>query len=395
MTTLTRSTTDAAAHAPRAPGSAIRCDADRDRRFMAAALGLARRGLGRTWPNPSVAAIIVAETDAGPVVVGSGVTAAGGRPHAEVVALAEAGIAARGATCYVTLEPCSHHGKSPPCSDALIAAGIARLVSAMEDPNPQVAGAGHRALEASGAAVTVGVGAAKARDIALGHILRVTEGRPMVTLKLAVSADGMIGRQGQGQVAITGRQARARVHLMRAEHDAIAVGIGTVLADDPDLTCRLPGMADRSPVRVVFDTNARLPLGSRMVQGIANAPVWAVVGEAAPEDRMEALQAAGVVVIAAPSGEGGHIDLHAALTLLAVRGLTSVMVEGGAALASSLLSAGLVDRAAIFNGPDEIGADGIAAPDMVRVGLAFSRFTETETRGFGPDLLRGFAREGD
>ncbi|MCW2309317.1 bifunctional diaminohydroxyphosphoribosylaminopyrimidine deaminase/5-amino-6-(5-phosphoribosylamino)uracil reductase RibD [Rhodobium gokarnense] len=377
------------------PPAVTRPDAERDRRFMAAALGLARRGLGRTWPNPSVAAIIVAETEDGPVVVGRGVTAAGGRPHAEIVALAEAGTAARGATCYVTLEPCSHHGKSPPCSDALKAAGIARLVSAMEDPNPEVAGGGHRALEAAGVSVAVGIGGAEAREIVRGHILKVTEGRPLVTLKLAVSADGMIGRKGEGQVAITGPEARARVHLMRAEHDAIAVGIGTVLADDPELTCRLPGMADGSPVRIVFDTNARLPLGARMVEGIAAAPVWAIVGKAAPQERVRALQAAGVVVIAAPSAEDGRIDLRIALTLLAARGLTSVMVEGGADLASALLSAGLVDRAAIFSSPGEIGPGGIAAPDMVRAGLALSRFTETETRGFGPDLLRLFAREGD
>ncbi len=202
-----------------------------DRRFMALALSLGRRGLGRTWPNPSVGAVIVKDGS----IVGRGWTQAGGRPHAEVEALRRAGAAARGGTLYVTLEPCSHHGKSPPCADAVIAAGLSRVVSALEDPNPEVAGAGHARLRAAGIAVDVGIGADEARRAHAGHILRMTAGRPYVMLKLAISADGKAGAPGRKPVAITGEAVRERVHLLRAQNDAIMVGIGTVLADDPVL----------------------------------------------------------------------------------------------------------------------------------------------------------------
>src|SRR5580704_1711314 len=209
-----------------------------DTRFMALALALGRRGLGRTWPNPAVGAVIVKDG----VVVGRGWTQRGGRPHAEIEALRRASAAARGATMYVTLEPCSHHGKSPPCADAVIAAGIARVVSALEDPNPEVAGSGHARLRAAGIAVEVGLGAEEARRAHAGHIRRMRDGRPHVTLKLAVSADGKAGAAGRRPAAITGEAARARVHRMRAMNDAILIGIGTALVDDPLLTCRLPGM---------------------------------------------------------------------------------------------------------------------------------------------------------
>jgi diaminohydroxyphosphoribosylaminopyrimidine deaminase/5-amino-6-(5-phosphoribosylamino)uracil reductase len=220
-----------------------------DTRFMQLALALGRRGLGRTWPNPSVGAIIVKDG----VIVGRGWTQPGGRPHAEVEALRRAGEAARGATLYVTLEPCSHVGKSPPCADAVIAAGIARVVSAIEDPNPEVAGQGHARLRAAGISVEVGLGAADAARDHAGHFRRIRDKRPHVILKLAVSADEKIGAAGGKPVAITGEAAKARVHLLRAQCDAILVGIGTVQADDPQLDCRLPGMEKRSPVRVVLD----------------------------------------------------------------------------------------------------------------------------------------------
>src|SRR5437868_15452656 len=225
-----------------------------DRRFMALALGLGRRGQGRSWPNPAVGAVIVKDG----VIVGRGWTQAGGRPHAEVEALARAGDTARGATLYVTLEPCSHHGKSPPCADAVIAAGIARVVSAIEDPNPEVAGQGHARLRAAGIVVDVGLGAAEAAHDHAGHFRRVRDRRPHVILKLAVSSDDKIGAAGRKPVAISGEAAKARVHLLRAQCDAILVGIGTVRADDPLLTCRLPGMAARSPVRVVLDRSLRI-----------------------------------------------------------------------------------------------------------------------------------------
>ncbi len=232
-----------------------------DRRFMQLALTLGRRGLGRTWPNPAVGAVVVKDG----VVVGRGWTQPGGRPHAEPEALRRAGEAARGATLYVTLEPCSHVGKSPPCADAVIAAGIVRVVAAIEDPNPLVAGQGHARLRAAGIAVDVGLGADEAARDHAGHFRRVRDKRPHVILKLAVSTDDKIAAVGHKPVAITGEAAKTRVHLLRAQCDAILVGIGTVLADDPMLTCRLPGMAARSPVRMVLDRALRVPGNSRLV----------------------------------------------------------------------------------------------------------------------------------
>ena len=224
-----------------------------DERFMALALALGRRGLGRTWPNPAVGAVVVRDDGAGPVIVGRGWTQPGGRPHAEIEALARAGEAARGATLYVTLEPCSHHGKTPPCADAILKAGIKRVVSAIADPNPQVAGAGHWRLAENGVTVEVGPGVDAARRDHAGHMRRMTDGRPHTILKLAVSADGKAGLAGRRPVQITGSVVRNEVHRMRATSDAVLTGIGTALSDDPLLTCRLPGMADRSPVRVVLD----------------------------------------------------------------------------------------------------------------------------------------------
>src|SRR5215468_5096528 len=200
-----------------------------DARLMALALALGRRGLGRTWPNPAVGAVVAKDG----VIVGRGWTQPGGRPHAETEALRRAGSAVRGATIYVTLEPCSHHGKTPPCADAIIAAGITRVVSALEDPNPKVAGQGHARLKANGIAVDVGIGAAEARRAHAGHIRRIRDDRPHVLLKLAISADGKAGLAGGRPVAITGVRARDRVHMMRAENDAILIGVGTALADDP------------------------------------------------------------------------------------------------------------------------------------------------------------------
>ena len=268
-----------------------------DRRFMDLALSLGRRGLGRTWPNPAVGAVIVKDG----VIVGRGWTQPGGRPHAEVEALRRAGEAARGATLYVTLEPCSHHGKTPPCADAVIAAGITRVVSALEDPNPEVAGEGHGRLRAAGIAVEVGVGAEEARRDHAGHIRRMRQGRPQVMLKLAISADGKAGVAGRKPVAITGESVRERVHLLRAHSDAIMVGIGTVLADDPMLTCRLPGMAEDSPVRIVADSMLRLPVNSRLVRSAYETPVWALTGLAAPQElriRPAAARRRGVAVAA-------------------------------------------------------------------------------------------------
>ncbi|MCR4268122.1 bifunctional diaminohydroxyphosphoribosylaminopyrimidine deaminase/5-amino-6-(5-phosphoribosylamino)uracil reductase RibD, partial [Nitratireductor sp. ZSWI3] len=240
--------------------------ADVDRRFMAAAIRLSRRHLGLTGTNPSVATLIVRDDGAGPRIVGRGVTAIGGRPHAETEALAEAGVAARGATAYVTLEPCAHHGRTPPCANALAVAGVARVVGAAADPDPRVSGKGYAILRDAGIEVVEGVLAEEAADLMRGYLTRSEKKRPEVTLKLAISADGMIGRQGQGQVAITGEVSRRQVHMMRAESDAILVGIGTALADGPALTCRLPGLERRSPLRIVLDRDLRLPPTSTLAR---------------------------------------------------------------------------------------------------------------------------------
>jgi diaminohydroxyphosphoribosylaminopyrimidine deaminase/5-amino-6-(5-phosphoribosylamino)uracil reductase len=331
-----------------------------DLRFMELALALGRRGLGRTWPNPSVGAVVVRREPAGPVIVGRGWTQPGGRPHAETQALEHAGSAAHGATLYVTLEPCSHFGRTPPCADAIIAAGIAQVVSALEDPNPQVAGEGHRRLAAAGIAVRVGTGADAARHAHAGHIRRMRENRPQVMLKLAISADHKAGFAGRRPAPITGEAARARVHLMRAMNDALLTGIGTALADDPLLTCRLPGMAERSPVRVVLDSRLRLRLDSRLVATARETPLWVVTDMAAAAEREQALRSAGAEVLRVPAA-GGRLELSAVLESLAGRGITRLMVEAGPIVAAAMLEADLVDEAVLLRSPKPIGADGIDA----------------------------------
>jgi diaminohydroxyphosphoribosylaminopyrimidine deaminase/5-amino-6-(5-phosphoribosylamino)uracil reductase len=333
---------------------------DADRRFMELALALGRRGLGRTWPNPAVGAVVVKEG----VIVGRGWTQAGGRPHAEPVALAQAGEAARGATLYVTLEPCSHFGKSPPCADAIIAAAIAHVVAAIEDPNPEVAGKGHARLRAAGISVDVGLCAAEAAYAHVGHFRRVRDKRPHVILKLAVSADEKIGAAGHKPVVITGEAAKTRVHLLRAQCDAILVGIGTVLADDPLLTCRLPGMEKRSPVRVVLDRALRIPGQSQLVHSARETLLWVFASELADAPAAMKLGGAGAQVIrVAPSDKG--LDLKAVLHALAERGITRLMVEGGSRVASSFVAAGLVDEVWLLRGTDEVGADGVPPLDAL------------------------------
>src|SRR5436190_12217631 len=337
-----------------------------DARFMALALALGRRGLGQTWPNPAVGAVVVKDG----VVVGRGWTQSAGRRHAETEALARAGSAARGATLYVTLEPCSHHGKTPPCVDAVIAAGVARVVSALVDPNPEVAGAGHWRLAEAGVVVEVGIGAEEARRAHAGHIRRIEAARPHVIFKLAVSADGKVARSDRSPTLITGEAARARVHLMRARSDAVLTGIGTVIADDPLLTCRLPGMS--SPVRVVLDGDLRLPLASKLVATARQVPLWVVASEGADPLREQALKARGADV-ARVAATGGRLDLAEMLKLLARRGITRVMVEGGPILAAAFLRADLVDEVALFRSPNVIGPEGIDALD----GLPLSALTRS------------------
>lgn len=364
-----------------------------DGRFMELALALGRRGLGRTWPNPAVGALLVRRSADGPIIVGRGWTQPGGRPHAETQALDRAGGAARGATLYVTLEPCSHYGQTPPCTDALVAAGIAEVVSALEDPNPEVAGAGHRRLAAAGIEVKVGLGADTACHDHAGHISRMRAGRPHVTLKLAVSADGKAALAGRRPAPITGARAREYVHRMRATHDAVLTGIGTVLADDPLLTCRLPGMADRSPVRVVLDSDLRIGLDARLVTTACATPLWIVASEAAARDRAQALQARGAEVLRA-TARNGRLNLDAVLKRLGERGITRLMVEAGPILAAAMLEADLVDAAALLRSRAAIGPDGIDALEGLSL-TALSQSPRLElirTEGLGEDTIKLLAR---
>jgi diaminohydroxyphosphoribosylaminopyrimidine deaminase/5-amino-6-(5-phosphoribosylamino)uracil reductase len=360
---------------------------------MSLALALGRRGLGNTWPNPAVGAVIVRDDGGGPVIVGRGWTQPGGRPHAEVEALRRAGEAARGATMYVTLEPCSHHGKSPPCADAIVAAGIARVVSALEDPNPEVAGRGHARLRAAGIAVEVGLGGDEARRAHAGHLRRMREHRPQVTLKLALSADRKVGAAGRRPVAITGEAARARVHRMRAMNDAILIGIGTALADDPELTCRLPGMEKFSPVRVVLDTRLRLPPGGALARSAQQTPVWVVTGSGAAAEAaaVRALHEQGVEVLHAPA-QAGRLALAPVLGLLAERGISRLMVEGGPTVAAALVAADLVDEAVLFRSAKVLGPDGIDALEGIALDALTSRMTSLGREPVGDDSVEFFAR---
>jgi diaminohydroxyphosphoribosylaminopyrimidine deaminase/5-amino-6-(5-phosphoribosylamino)uracil reductase len=333
-----------------------------DVRFMQLALTLGRRGQGRTWPNPAVGAVIVKDG----VIVGRGWTQPGGRPHAEVEALRRAGEAARGATLYVTLEPCSHFGKSPPCADAIIAAGIARVVSAIEDPNPEVAGQGHARLRAAGIKVDVGVCTEEAARDHAGHFRRIRDKRPHVVLKLAVSPDEKIAAAGHKPVAVTGEAVRSRVHLLRAQCDAVLVGIGTVLADNPVLTCRLPGMIKRSPVRVVLDRALRLPGTTKLVHSARETPLWVMTSSLSEAPAAMKLGAAGAHVLrVATTTTPPGLDLAAVLQVLAEKGITRLLVEGGSRVAASFVAANLIDEIWLFRGPDPIGDDGIAAFDAL------------------------------
>lgn len=352
-----------------------------DRHWMRRALAVARRGWGQTAPNPLVGAVLVRDGRA----VAYGWHARWGGPHAEAMALAQAGDRARGATCYVTLEPCAHTGKTPPCAEALIAAGVSRVVYAVADPNPVAAG-GAAGLREAGIEVTSGV----ERDAAaaqLAPFLHAARGaaRPFVTLKLALSLDGAIAPAGGGPRWMTGPLARRWVHQARAQADAVAVGIGTVLADDSALTVRDASAPRVPPVRVVFDRQARLPLASQLVKTLAEAPVLVVTSPDADAGRVAALERAGVEIIAASSAADG-------LASLRQRGIGHVFCEGGSTMAEALLDAGLVDALAIFRAPVALGAG--ARPAFSRsliAGRVDTRFRVTAHRRLGPDLLTLYA----
>jgi diaminohydroxyphosphoribosylaminopyrimidine deaminase/5-amino-6-(5-phosphoribosylamino)uracil reductase len=360
-----------------------------DIRYMRVALGLARRGLGDVWPNPAVGCVLVRDG----VIVGRGWTQPGGRPHAEAEALRRAGSAANVATAYVTLEPCCHVARTPPCADALIAAGVTRVAASIVDPDPRVSGKGIARLREAGLTVTVGVCAEEAREVNAGFLLRVTGGRPLVTLKLATTLDGRIATRSGESRWITGPQARLRAHALRAENDAVMVGSNTVFVDDPELTCRLPGLGRRSPVRIIVDSRLRTPLTAKLVAQARQVPTWLVTlaeGDAARKAAFRDCGAELIEVEPAPAG----VDLRAALHALAARGLTRVLAEGGSVLAASLLRADLVDRIAWFRSPRPVGGDGLAAVaafglDRLADAPAFRR---TAIEEMGDDVLETFAR---
>ncbi|TAN44928.1 MAG: bifunctional diaminohydroxyphosphoribosylaminopyrimidine deaminase/5-amino-6-(5-phosphoribosylamino)uracil reductase RibD [Rhodospirillales bacterium] len=351
---------------------------------MSAALGLARRGLGRVWPNPAVGCVLVKEGR----VFGRGWTQQGGRPHAETEALARAGAEAEGATAYVTLEPCAHHGKTPPCAEALIAAGISRAVVALEDPDERVSGRGIEMMREAGIQVDVGLLEDEARALNAGFFSRVQKRRPLVTLKMATTLDGRIATHGGESKWITGERARACAHLLRASHDGVMVGAGTVLADDPQLTCRLPGIDKSGPVRIVIDGRLRTPLTSALVKSARDLPFWLITLENGPKERHKVFEAAGVRLIDVPAQDGGSPDLKAALTKLGDAGLTRLLVEGGSHLAAALLKADLVDQLVWFHAPGIMGGDGLAAAQAFGVDRLeqMPRFKRLGFRALGDDI---------
>ena len=350
---------------------------------MALALELGRRGQGRTWPNPAVGCVLVKEGR----IVGRGWTQPGGRPHAEPVALAQAGAAAKGATAYVTLEPCAHHGKTPPCAEALIAAGVARVVVALEDRDERVSGQGFEMLRAAGIAVETGVCAEEAARDLKGFFLRVEEGRPFLTLKLAASLDGRIATATGESQWITGPEARRMVHAMRARHDAVMVGAGTARADDPSLTVRDLGISDQ-PVRVVVSRRLDVPLMSNLAKTASDVPVWIVHGEDADPTLLRTWEDLGAELLPC-AREGGHLSPAGVLRALGEKGLTRVFCEGGGALAASLLGAGVVDELVTFNAGMALGAEGypaIGAMGVERLAAA-PRLRLIEQRRCGADLM--------
>lgn len=361
-----------------------------DLTHMRAALALARRGLGTTWPNPSVGCVIVQANR----VVGRGHTAPGGRPHAEPTALAMAGDHARGATAYVTLEPCCHFGRSPPCTDALIAAGISRIVVAATDPDPRVNGKGLQQLRTAGIQVETGVLETEALETLIGFNHRITLGRPMVTLKLASTLDGRIATHSGESQWITGTPARRLAHAMRGRHDAVMVGVGTVLADDPDLTCRIPGFRPTPNVRVIADSHLRTSLTSRLLVTAADIPTWFLLREGTNLAREEAFTNLGARLIKVPGSPAG-VDLKTALTNLGTAGLTRLLVEGGGQIAAALLRADLVDRIAWFHAPSVMGGDGWPAVQAFGTETLahMPRFRRDCITAIGDDMLSEFTRQ--
>jgi diaminohydroxyphosphoribosylaminopyrimidine deaminase/5-amino-6-(5-phosphoribosylamino)uracil reductase len=357
---------------------------------MRSAIALARRGLGTVAPNPAVGCVIVKDG----TVVGRGWTQPGGRPHGETEALRRAGRAASGATAYVSLEPCNHWGKTPPCTEALLEARIGRVVVACEDPDPRVSGSGIRRLREAGVQVDVGLCADEATELNEGFFHRIRDGRPLVTLKLATSLDGRIAlRTGESQW-ITGPTARSWGHGLRARYDAIMVGLNTALADDPELTCRLPGLSGRSPLRVVVDSRLRLPLTSKLVRGARTTPTLVFTLQNVDPMRARAFTDCGVEVVSLAPDANGVLDVAATLKALAARGVTRLLVEGGARLSASLMQQRLVDRLEWFRAPRMIGGDGL--PAVVGFGVDLledtADFIRVGVRRAGDDVMESYRR---
>lgn len=362
---------------------------EHDRRLMAAAIHLARRAVGRAWPNPAVGCLLARDGR----VIARGCTGGGGRPHAEIQALSAAGDRARGATAYVSLEPCAHHGKTGPCVDALLDAGIGRCFIAVQDPDPRVAGKGIARLREAGLDVTVGLHDAQAVRVNAGFFMRMDQGRPLVTVKLASTLDGGVATSTGESQWITGETARQRGHLLRARHDAIMVGAGTAIRDRPRLTCRLPGLGDRSPVRIVVDSRLQLPLTSRLVATARDVPTWLVTLKEGDDTRRDAFEEAGCSIIEVDPDADGRASMTDALLALGRKGINRLLVEGGPQLVASLMRARLVDRLAWFRAPRLMGADGVSAIG----GLGIEALSDTpafvreDVVAAGDDILETYA----
>lgn len=360
-----------------------------DERCMAVALELARRGLGRVWPNPAVGCVLVRESK----VVGRGWTQPGGRPHAETEALARAAEGAQGATAYVSLEPCAHEGKTRPCVKALVGAGISRCVVALEDPDPRVSGRGIAQMRQAGLEVRFGILANQARELNEGFFSRINRNRPMVTLKFATTLDGFVATSSGESQWITRTLARQRGHLMRAEHDAVMVGVGTAIVDNPTLTCRLDGMAQCSPVRIILDSDLRLPLTSKLVATALEHQTWIVTKASCGEDRRAPFEERGVQILEVEAEADGSLSMEQTMSTLGERGITRLLVEGGPTVSGSLVRAGLVDRVAWFRAPTLLGGDGVSVtvPLGTETLADAVTFRRVSSEAIGEDMLEIFA----
>ena len=359
---------------------------------MGAALNLARRGLGNTWPNPAVGCVIVKNNK----VVGRGWTKPGGRPHAETEALKNAGYEALGSTAYVTLEPCNHFGKTPPCTEALICAGVRKVVIASLDPDKRVSGSGLKRLEDAGIAVDLGMARSEANKINQGYFLRVKNSRPFITLKIATTLDGKIATRNGESEWITGEVSRKTVHKLRASHDAVMIGSGTALIDNPSLACRLPGVKNRHKLRVILDGRLRVPENGILAQTARKIPVliFTVSGGKDKSEKVKRLESLGVtIVIFEKNGERPNI--RDVMTEVSARGITRLLVEGGGSLAASLLANDLVDELAWFRAPSIIGGDGLSS--IANLGLDklenMATFSRQSLTILGDDSLEILARK--